>query len=426
MVLLTQAVFYGLPWLQWGERQAVLFDLDTRRFHLFGLVLAPQDFIFLSTLLVLCALGLFVVTAMAGRVWCGYACPQTVYSKLFVWVESICEGDRQRRLSLDKAPWTWNKIRRRGGKHLIWMLLALWTGLTFVGYFIPIRGLVADAGMAQWSIWPTFWTGFYAFATWGNAGFMREQVCKYMCPYARFQSAMFDRDTLIVSYDEVRGEPRGAASRKQASAGTGSCIDCSLCVQVCPVGIDIRNGLQYECIGCAACIDACDAVMDKIGQPRGLVRYTTANALKEGLSAAEAFARLYRPRVVVYGFLLSGIGLALVVGLIQRPVLRADIVRDRGVIARDAGEGAIENVYKVQLMSTLEKPQRVAIRVAKPTGVSVVSETVVDVDAAQNRWVVLTLRAEPGALQPGHHKVDVTFTTEREEVSETTRFTMPR
>ncbi|MEQ1658211.1 MAG: cytochrome c oxidase accessory protein CcoG, partial [Hylemonella sp.] len=281
-VWLTQLVFYGLPWLEWGQRQAVLFDLGARRFYIFGLVLYPQDFIYLTGLLVISALALFLFTAVAGRLWCGYACPQTVYTEIFLWIEHRIEGDRSARMRLDAGPWSLNKITRKGGKHLAWLAVALWTGYTFVGYFTPIKELGLEFIQWRMSSWEVFWVIFYGFATYGNAGFMREQVCKYMCPYARFQSAMFDKDTLIVTYDTERGEPRGARSRKAdpAALKLGACVDCSLCVQVCPTGIDIRKGLQYECIGCGACADVCDTVMDKMGYARGLVKYSTQNAIK--------------------------------------------------------------------------------------------------------------------------------------------------
>ncbi|TAL25407.1 MAG: cytochrome c oxidase accessory protein CcoG, partial [Aquabacterium sp.] len=285
MVWLTQLVFYGLPWLQWNDRQALLFDLEARRFFIFGLVLYPQDFIYLTALLVICAYALFLFTAVGGRLWCGFACPQTVYTEIFLWVERKIEGDRQKRMKLDSAGWSAQKLARKSAKHAAWGAIGLWTGFTFVGYFTPIRSLGGATVGGMLGPWEIFWILFYGFATYGNAGFLREQVCKYMCPYARFQSAMFDKDTLIISYDAERGEPRGARSRQAdpAALGLGSCVDCTLCVQVCPTGIDIRKGLQYECIGCAACIDVCDTVMEKMNYPKGLIRYVTQNGLARHL-----------------------------------------------------------------------------------------------------------------------------------------------
>ena len=273
LVWITQLVFYGLPWLNWNGRQAVLFELTSRRFYIFDLVLYPQDFIYLTGLLILSAYSLFLFTTVAGRLWCGFACPQTVYTEIFMWVERHFEGDRQKRIKLDASPWTAEKWLRKGGKQITWIAIGLWTGLTMVGYFTPIRTLLQEAATLSFGPWEWFWVLFYGFATYGNAGFLREQVCKYMCPYARFQSAMFDKDTLIIGYDAKRGEPRGSRSRTTehqalAALGKGDCIDCTLCVQVCPTGIDIRKGLQYECIGCAACIDVCDGVMDRMNYPR--------------------------------------------------------------------------------------------------------------------------------------------------------------
>jgi len=278
MVFLTQLVFYGMPWLQWGQRQAVLFDLEARRFYIFNLVLYPQDFIYLTGLLVISALSLFLFTAVAGRLWCGYACPQTVYTEIFLWLEKKTEGDRSARMRRDAGPLTVEKIWRKSAKHFLWLAVALWTGFTFVGYFTPIHALGTEVVQLSMGSWEVFWTLFYGFATYGNAGFMREQVCKHMCPYARFQSAMFDKDTLIVTYDAERGEPRGARSKKSTplSLNLGACVDCSLCVQVCPTGIDIRNGLQYECIGCGACADGQNGLRPRLGEILHAKRYQPA------------------------------------------------------------------------------------------------------------------------------------------------------
>ncbi len=332
----TQIIFYGLPWLTWNDRQAVLFDLAARKFYIFGLVLWPQDIVFLSALLIISAFALFLFTAVGGRLWCGYACPQTVYTEIFMWIERRIEGDRAKRMALDRQPMDARKFALKTAKHSAWIAVALWTGYTFVGYFTPVRELGADALRLDFGGWSAFWVLFYGFATYGNAGWMREQVCKYMCPYARFQSAMFDQDTLIVTYDASRGEPRGAGSKKKSRAdlGLGDCVDCGLCVQVCPTGIDIRNGLQYECIGCAACIDACDYVMERTGLPKGLIRYSTTNALQEKLDSTAMWRRVFRPRVLVYGALLGAIVVGLVAALLLRVPLKVDVIRDRGARRR--------------------------------------------------------------------------------------------
>ena len=429
-VWLTQLVFYGLPWLEWGQRQAMLFDLGARRFYIFGLVLYPQDFIYLTGLLVISALSLFLFTAVAGRLWCGYACPQTVYTEMFLWIERKLEGDRSARMRLDEGAWNLNKLWRKGGKHLLWLAVAFWTGFTFVGYFTPIREL--GAAFLHWNLsgWETFWVIFYGFATYGNAGFMREQVCKYMCPYARFQSAMFDKDTLIVSYDTERGEPRGARSRKAdpAALGLGACVDCSLCVQVCPTGIDIRKGLQYECIGCGACADVCDTVMDKVGYERGLVRYTTQNAMRNKWTRAETWRHVLRPRVLIYISILGAVCVAMLVSLALRSPFKVDVVRDRGVMARIVAGGVIENVYRLQIMNVKESEQRYEIAVSGLAGLVVASDSQVTLAPAEARWVVVRLQLPYEAAPPGTHSMhfEITALDGAARVSEKSVFLVPR
>jgi len=368
-VWLLLGIYYGLPWLRWDERQAILFDLPARQFHIFGLTFWPQDFVFLAMLLIIAALTLFFFTALAGRLWCGYACPQTVWTELFMWVERCTEGPRQKRIKLDKSPWNRNKILRRGSKHLLWLILGLWTGLTFVAYFTPIHELLARGAQFQLGPWETFWSLFYGFATWGNAGFLREQVCIYMCPYARFQSAMFDRNTLIISYDEKRGEPRGGRPRgiDPAEKGLGDCIDCNLCVQACPTGIDIRDGLQYECIACAACIDACNQVMDKMEYPRGLIRYTTENAM-EGKSS-----RLLRPRLLIYAVLLLVLIGAFGIGVANRSSVTMEILADRNVLYRDVDFETVENVYTARILNKEAEPRVFTLSVSGIEGAEVIS-----------------------------------------------------
>ncbi|MDO8418613.1 MAG: cytochrome c oxidase accessory protein CcoG, partial [Rubrivivax sp.] len=383
LVWATQLAFYGLPWLDWNSRQAVLFDLGARRFYIFGLVLYPQDFIYLTGLLIVAAYSLFLFTAVAGRLWCGYACPQTVYTEIFMWVERKLEGDRAQRMRLDASPWGANKLLRKGGKQLVWIAIGLWTGFSFVGYFTPIKSLAAAAATLGFGPWEWFWISFYGFATYGNAGWMREQVCKYMCPYARFQSAMFDKDTLIITYDEERGEPRGARGRKTdpKAASLGHCVDCNLCVQVCPTGIDIRKGLQYECIGCAACIDVCNGVMDRMQYPRGLIRYDTQNGMAQHLGRSQLLRRALRPRVLVYASVLVLILLALGISLALRSPFKVDVVRDRGALARLVEDGWVENVYRLQLMNTTERVQRYRIQVSGLAGIRTdLGDTVIAVD----------------------------------------------
>ena len=406
-VFLTQLVFYGLPWLEWGQRQAILFDLEVRRFYIVGLVLYPQDFIYLAGILVISALTLFLFTAVAGRQWCGYACPQTVYTELFLWLEKITEGDRSARLRLDASPMSFNKFARKTGKQILWMALALWTGFTFVGYFTPIKELGSSFASANLGPWETFWVFFYGFATYGNAGYLREQVCKYMCPYARFQSAMFDKDTLIVTYDEARGEPRGSRSKKAdpVALGLGACVDCTLCVQVCPTGIDIRKGLQYECISCAACIDVCDTVMDKMSYPRGLIRYSTQNALTQGWGRAQVLRRVFRPRVLVYSVILLAVTATLFTSLALRSPFRVDIDRDRASLARIVSGGNIENVYRLQVMNATESRQSYRIAATGLQGLKLVSEAEIAVNPTESRWVPVTLQLPYDAAAAGSHAI---------------------
>ncbi len=408
LVWFTQILFYGLPWLSWSDRPAVLFALEERRFFVFGLVLYPQDFVYLTGLLIVSALSLFLFTAVAGRLWCGYACPQTVYTELFMWIERVVEGDRHARIKLARAPWSASKLARRGTRHLLWVVLALWTGITFVGYFTPIRTLLAEIVQHQLGPWELFWVLFYAFATWGNAGFMREQVCKYMCPYARFQSAMFDKDTLIITYDEARGEPRGSRSRKAEprALGKGDCVDCGICVEVCPTGIDIRKGLQYECIGCAACIDGCNQVMDRMGYPRGLIRYSTPHALELDLDRRATLRRVLRPRVLLYAAILLAIVLALGATLALRTPFRVDVIRDR-MLSRIVEDGMIENSYGLQLMNASEQPRRFRITIQGLPGARITGPDEFEVDGAAVRRVPLSVRIAPGEGQPGSNPIRV-------------------
>ena len=430
LVFLTQIVFYGLPWLEWGQRQAVLFDLGVRRFYIFGLVLYPQDFIYLSGLLVISALGLFLFTAVAGRQWCGYACPQTVYTEIFLWIEKLTEGDRSARLRLDASPMSAKKMMRKGSKQFLWLALSLWTGFTFVGYFTPIKDLGTSFISANMGPWETFWVFFYGFATYGNAGFMREQVCKYMCPYARFQSAMFDKDTLIVTYDEARGEPRGKRSKKAdpKALSLGSCVDCTLCVQVCPTGIDIREGLQYECISCAACIDVCDTVMDKMNYPRGLIRYSTQNAVAQGWGKAELLRRVFRPRVLVYSAILLAITAALFTSLVLRAPFKVDVVRDRASLARIVSGGKIENVYRLQVMNATESTQQYRISARGLTGLVLASDGLISVDPTETRWVAVTLQLPYEGATPGSHEIhfDIEAVNSARHVTEKSVFLVPR
>ncbi|HQU80885.1 MAG TPA: cytochrome c oxidase accessory protein CcoG [Azonexus sp.] len=407
LVIFTQILFYVTPWLVWNDRQAVLLHLVERKFYIFGLVFWPQDVIYLAALLIVSAYALFLVTAIAGRLFCGYACPQTVYTQMFMWIENWIEGERNARIKLDKAPLDARKLRIKGTKHLLWALLSLWTGFTLVCYFTPVSELMASVRTGNLSGWETFWIFFYGGFTYLMAGFMREQVCKYMCPYARFQSVMFDPDTLIITYDPERGETRGARKKgvDPKAAGLGDCVDCGLCVQVCPTGIDIRNGLQYECIGCAACIDVCDQVMDKVGLPRGLVRYSTETAMTRHLTPKEIVSHVIRPRILLYTAILVLITGLAAWFLAHRIPLKVDIIRDRSTLAREADDGSIENVYTLQIMNTEEQPHRYKVTVDGLPGAEIAGASEVEVPAASLQAFNTVVRVAPDAGKQGANPI---------------------
>lgn len=431
LVIITQLIFYGTPWLMWNDRQAILFHLVERKFYIFGLVFWPQDVIYLAILLIISAYALFLVTAVAGRLFCGYACPQTVYTQLFMWIENWIEGDRNARLKLDNAPMNARKFRLRASKFLLWGALALWTGFTLVGYFTPMHELIDNVLSNNLGPWETVWIFLYGGFTFLFAGFMREQVCKYMCPYARFQSAMFDKDTMIVTYDEARGEPRGARKKSAdpKALGLGECVDCTLCVQVCPTGIDIRKGLQYECIGCGACIDACDEVMEKVGYPKGLIKYSTQNGMANGWSTAQMVRRALRPRVLIYTGILAAICVAVGVSLFMRVPLKVDVIRDRGALARQVEYGFTENVYRLQIMNATESAQRYALSVEGLPGLKLVSEPEIEVLSTEVRSVAVRVQLPPGAAAAGSHPVHFTIRSLGDDphaVTEKAAFLVPR
>lgn len=430
MIWITQIVFYGVPWLQWGERQAVLLDISTHRFYIFGLVLYPQDLIYLVVILIISALALFLFTAVAGRLWCGFACPQSVYTKIFLWIERQVEGDRAARMRLDSMKFGFKKFYKKWLKHLAWISFSMWTGFTFLGYFAPIRDLLQNILQFNLSPWETFWVCFYGFATYGNAGFLREQICKHMCPYARFQSAMFDNDTLIVTYDTERGEPRSGRSRKvdAKQTGLGDCIDCSFCVQVCPTGIDIRNGLQYECISCGLCVDACNSIMDKMEYPRGLIRFSTQNALTHHWTQHQVIRKILRPRVLVYSALLLLMSAGLVYSLATRVPFKVDVIRDRGVMSRLVPGGKVENVYRLQITNASEKLETYRISVEGITGLSIASDKEFTVNPAESRMVAVSLQIEDGAIKSGSHPIEfeIESASAHEEISEKSIFYMSR
>lgn len=354
------AGYFLIPWISINGRQAVWFDLAERKFYIFWLTLWPQDLPFLAALLIISAFALFTITNFAGRIWCGFSCPQTVWTGIFIAIERFFEGDRNKRIKLDAQSWTLNKFARKGAVQLSWVLISLATGLTFVGYFNPIRQLLPDLIQLSINAAALFWTLLFTALTWANAGLMREQICLYVCPYARFQSVMFDPDTLIVSYNKTRGEPRGSrkADQKPAPEVLGDCVDCTLCVQVCPTGIDIRDGLQYECISCGLCIDACNAVMEKMYYPKGLISFTTENVLDKG-----GTFRLLRPRLLGYFTVLILMCGLFVWQLSSRVPLEVDIVRDRSLLYRVTPEGMVENSYQLKISNMDQREHRCTISV---------------------------------------------------------------
>lgn len=419
-------LYYGLPWFRWNERQAVLLDLPDRKFYIFGLTFWPQDFFYFAVILILAALSLFFFTSLAGRLWCGYACPQTVWTEVFLWIERKIEGDRPKQMKLDMSPWTVRKFLVKGAKHSAWILFAAWTGFTFVGYFTPIADIYSKISTLTLGPWETFWIIFYSFATWGNAGFLREQVCIYMCPYARFQSAMFDKNTLIISYDPVRGEPRGSRRKSEdyKNRGLGDCVDCTLCVQVCPTGIDIRNGLQYQCIACAACIDVCNSVMDKLDYPRGLIRYTTENAVQGKPS------RILRPRVFIYAGALMLFFALFVYGVVSRIPLELDVIRDRNSLFRETLEGNVENVYTLKVLNMDEVEHEYRLEVSGLDGVVMkMTREAVVVPAGEVVEVPIWLQVDPANLEKRSTQIRFLLTARdnpKLAVEEEARFLGPR
>ena len=399
-------LFFGTVWLNWNGRQAVLWDLAESKFHIFGATFWPQDFILLSALLIICAFGLFAITVLAGRVWCGYTCPQSSWTWLFMWCEKVTEGDRNQRIKLDAAPWGLNKLARRSAKHTMWLAIALITGLTFVGYFTPIRPLTEELFTLQLGGVALFWVLFFTGATYINAGWLREAVCMHMCPYARFQSVMFDKDTLAIAYDPARGESRGPRKKDSnyKAKGLGDCIDCQMCVQVCPTGIDIRDGLQMECIGCAACIDACDSIMDKMGYARGLIGYKSEHNLQGGKT------NWLRPRLLGYVTALVVMIGALVIALQQRPMVSMDVIKDRGLF-RENNLGQIENIYTLKVINKTQLPQRYRLRLVDAEGFELHGKTEFTLDAGEMSELpvsvaMLAERAQSSSQTIGFEVVD--------------------
>ncbi|WP_394245503.1 cytochrome c oxidase accessory protein CcoG [Vibrio astriarenae] len=387
-------LFASIPWIPFGERQAVLLDIGHQQFNFFGTTLYPQDLTLLALLFVIAAFGLFFITTFLGRVWCGYLCPQTVWTFMYIWFEEKLEGSANKRRKQDSGKLTANLALRKGVKHLAWLIIALLTGFTFVGYFVPIRELVVDFFTLDVAFWPAFWVIFFMLCTYGNAGWMRSIMCLHMCPYARFQSAMFDKDTFIVGYDAQRGEARGPRSRKAdpKQMGLGDCIDCNLCVQVCPTGIDIRDGLQYECINCGACIDACDHTMERMGYQKGLISYTTEHRL------AGDETKIMRPKLLGYGAILL-----VMMGLFFTQVVNVDpaglsVIRDRTQLFRVNNSGEIENTYTLKIINKTQQTQTYQLDVEGLSDVTWYGRQTIQVNPGEVLSLPMSLGVDPETL----------------------------
>lgn len=392
MGFVFMALFMLLPWLQFNGEQAILLNIVEQKFNLFGMTLWPQDFTILAWIFIIGAFALFFVTTFYGRVWCGYMCPQTVWTFIFIWFEEKIQGTRNHRMKLDQEPWTAKKWWKKGLTHFCWLAFSLFTSLIFVGYFTPITTLFVDFFTFNASFWSVVFVLIFLFCTYANAGWMRETMCTHICPYARFQSAMFDKDTFTVTYDAKRGETRGPRSRKDTDykeKGLGDCIDCNLCVHVCPTGIDIRNGLQYECINCGACIDACDDTMEKMGYEKGLISYTTEHSL-EGKKT-----KVFRGKLVGYFLVLLAVCAAFAWTIIERKTVVMDIVRDRGALFRQTDEGLIENTYTLKVINKSQLEQTYVLSVRGLDQAQWIGATEIKVPGGETVNVPVSLALDP-------------------------------
>ena len=397
-------LFVLAPWIQYDGKQALLFNLAEQRFNIFGLTLWPQDLTVLAYGLIVSAFGLFFVTTFAGRVWCGFTCPQTAWTHMFIWFEEKIEGPRNKRMKLDQRKMDADKLARKSAKHFAWITVSLLTALSFVGYFVPVNELFINFFTFDVGFWTGFWVIFFAACTYGNAGYMREIMCTHMCPYARFQSAMFDKDTFTVAYDAKRGENRGPRSRRLTSEQIqekelGDCVDCNLCVQVCPTGIDIRNGLQYECISCGACVDACNGVMEKMGYAKGLVSFTSEHELAGGTT------KIFRPKLIGYALVLAIMSSLLIYDVVSRVPLEVDIIRDRNSLDRETNEGLIENVYTLKVLNKSQLEQTYQIEVLGLEGAKYLGDNEVTVGGGGVFTLPISVAVDPVNLEEGTQKI---------------------
>ncbi|MGF1742615.1 cytochrome c oxidase accessory protein CcoG [Vibrio profundum] len=415
-------LFFLTPWLNYHHRPAILIDVSQQHFYFFSTTLYPQDLLLLALLFILAAFGLFFLTTFLGRVWCGFLCPQTVWTFLFIWFEEKLEGSANKRRRQDSQPMTSRLLYKKTLKHLAWLFIALATGIAFIGYFIPIRQLTSDMFSGQITFWPAFWIALFSGCTYANAGWLRSIMCLHICPYARFQSAMFDRDTFIVGYDNDRGERRGPRSKraKPSDSTLGDCIDCNLCVQVCPTGIDIRNGLQYECINCGACVDACNHTMDKMGYPANLISYTTERKL------AQKKNKILRPKLMGYGAVLL-----LMLGLFTVQIESVEpagmsVLRDRNQLARTNPSGEIENTYTLKIINKTQTPQQYSLSVVGLNKVSWYGKQSVRVQPGEVLNLPLSLGVKSNMLSSPVSKIQFILSDNRDlSISVESRFIKP-
>lgn len=410
-------LFVLLPWLNYQGMQAVQLDAGQQRFYLFGQVLIPQDFLIIALLFTLAAFALFYLTKLYGRIWCGYTCPQTIWTLIFVWLERRIEGSHSQSKALDKAPWQGAKISKKLLKHSSWLLVSLLTALAFISYFVPARSLYSDFFSLQSSATVYGWVSFFTACTYINAGLIREKMCLHMCPYARFQSAMFEPATKLVTYDAARGEQRGARKRQQPKAdGMGDCVDCELCVQVCPVGIDIRHGLQYECINCGLCIDACDQTMRHFNYPSGLIRYQ-----------GEPPKQSRWQRHLGYGSALLLTLLAMAGWAYQWQSTELSISRDRQAMYRVTSEGLTENTFTLSISNKHQQPRQYRLQISGLAAAQLISNETITLSSAEQRQHIISI-ALPGAATAVYSPFTLQLIdiASGETVSATSRFYHPR
>ena len=376
-MIVLLAIYYVTPWLRWDRGdfrpdQAVLVDFEGRRFYFFFIELWPQEVYYITGLLILGAFGIFLSSALFGRVWCGYACPQTVWTDLYIYVERWIEGDRNERMRLAKAPWSLSKWRKKFAKHALWLVIAAATGGAWVFYFGDAPTLTREIFTGQAATEIYLFVGLLTFTTYALAGTMREQVCTYMCPWPRIQAAMTDQDALSVTYRVDRGEPRGPHKKGASWEGRGDCVDCNACVAACPQGIDIRDGDQLECINCALCIDACDDIMRKVGRPTGLIAYDTQLNVQRRERKEPARFRFVRPRTILYAVLMTLVGAIMLYELLNRSTLDLNVIRDRSPPFVRLADGSLRNDFALKLINMAPRARRIAISVSGLEGAHII------------------------------------------------------